>query len=179
MKPKSVRASPQSQRLGMPLSAYNGAMEQLAKNEPLDCGELPETQPLVFLDTGVIIGYLRGDAAAEQLFSAEAAGRIQVAVNAIVLQELLLTEAAAQPEFEQIRDHLKVLPLDFTKAEALLPRVRALRNGLAHSNDILILSSAQDCDFLVTRDADFKNLAAADKPRVVTPEELVRYLRAA
>jgi predicted nucleic acid-binding protein len=163
----------------MAATAYNGVMEQVAKNEPLYCGERPEIQPLVFLDTNVIIGYLRGDIAAGQLFSAEAAGRIRVAVNAIVLQELLLTEAAAQPEFEQIRDHLRVLPLDFAKAEALLPRVRALRNRLAHSNDILILSSAHECDFLVTRDADFKNLAAADKPRVVTPEELVNFLRAA
>lgn len=47
-------------------------------------------RPLVFLDTNVIRGYLRGEPAAAQLFSAEASGRTRFAVNPIVLQELLL-----------------------------------------------------------------------------------------
>jgi predicted nucleic acid-binding protein len=50
---------------------------------------------------------------------------------------------------------------------------------LAHSNDILILSSAYECDFLVTRDAALKTLVTSEKPQVVTPEELVNRLRAA
>lgn len=55
-------------------------------------------QPLVFLDTNVIMGYLRGEPAAAQLFSAEAAGRIRLAVNPIVLQELLLAaDASGRP----------------------------------------------------------------------------------
>ena len=137
-------------------------------------------RPLVFLDTNVIMGYLRGEPAAAQLFSAEAYGRIRFAVNPIVLQELLLAaDAAGRPEFEQIRDHLRVLPVDYAKAEALLPKVRSLRDRLAHSNDILILSSADNCDFLVTRDAVLKKLVTSERPRVVTPEELVTQLRAA
>lgn len=98
-------------------------MEQVAKPEPLERGKRPDTKrPLVFLDTNVIIGYLRGDASAAQLFSAEATGRVRFAVNPIVLQELLLAaDAAGRPEFEHIRDHLRVLPVDFAKAEALLP----------------------------------------------------------
>jgi predicted nucleic acid-binding protein len=134
----------------------------------------------VFLDTSVIIDYLRGDRAAVQLFSAEADGRAHFAINPIVLQELLLaTDAAARPEFEQIRDHLRILPVDLAKAEALLPRLRALRNRVAHSNDVLILSSAEECDFLVTRDTLLKNLAGTEKPQIVSPEELVTRLRAA
>lgn len=156
-------------------------MEQVARREEFLTGELAERpRPLVFLDTNVIITYLRGDPSAARLFSAEAAGRIRFAVNPIVLQELLLLgDAAGRPEFEQIRDHLRILPVDLAKAEAMLPRVRALRNRLAHPNDILILSSADECDFLVTRDADFKSLVTDEKPRVVTPEELVTQLRAA
>jgi predicted nucleic acid-binding protein len=101
-------------------------------------------RPLVFLDTNVIIGYLRGEPAASQLFSTETAGRIRFAVNPIVLQELLLAaEAAGQPKLENLREHLRVLPVDFAKAEALLPNARAIRNHFAHSNDILILSSAE------------------------------------
>ena len=153
-------------------------MEQLAKVEPSEHFESHSTpRPLVFLDTTVIIGYLRGDKAAVELFSEEAAGRVRLAVNAIVFQELLLAaDAAARPEFQEIRDRLSVLPMDLVKAEALLPRVRAIRNRLAHPNDILILSSADECDFLVTTDSDFKNFAA-DKPKVVTPEELIEHLR--
>lgn len=156
-------------------------VEQVAKPESLQNGERPDTQqPLVFLDTNVIIGYIRGDPTAIQLFSAEAAGRIRVAVNPIVLQELLLAvDGASRPEFEQIRDHLRVLPIDLAKAEALVPRARALRNRVAHPNEILILSSADECDFLVTSDALLESLVTGDKPQVVTPEELVAHLIAA
>jgi predicted nucleic acid-binding protein len=156
-------------------------MEPVAKTELLKRGGHPDTQrPLVFLDTNVIIRYLGGDPSTAKLFSAEATGQICLAINPIVLQELLLAADAAQrPEFQQIRDHLRVLPVDFAKAEALLPRIRSLRNRLVHSNDILILSSADECDFLVTSDAEFKNLVTAEKPQVVTPEEFVTHLRAA
>jgi hypothetical protein len=92
---------------------------------------------------------------------------------------LLSADATNRPEFERIRGHLRVLPLDFEKAEALLPRARVLRNHMTHSNDILILSSAGECDFLVTGDEVFKNLVTAEKPQIVTPEELVAHLQAA
>jgi predicted nucleic acid-binding protein len=148
-------------------------------------------RPLVFLDTNVIIGYLRGEASAVQLVSAESSGLIQLAINPIVLQELLFAEgvlghgadvvgsAVNLPEFQRIRDHLQVLPVNAEKAEALLPRARNLRNRLVHSNDLLILSSADECDFLVTSDEVFKRLVTADRPQVVTPEELVIRLPAA
>jgi len=162
-----------------PALVYNEEMEHVANSDPLERGERTDRdRPLVFLDTNVIIGYLQGDPSVAQLFSAEADGRIRFAVNPIVLQELLLAaDAAGRPEFERIRDHLRVLPVDFAKAEALLPRVRALRNRLAHSNDILILSSADECDFLVTRDVLLKNFVIAGKPQVVTPEELATFRR--
>jgi predicted nucleic acid-binding protein len=156
-------------------------MDQVAKLEPVGESEgFDPKRPLVFVDTSVIVAYLRGEPLAAKLFSAEAAGRIRFAVNPIVLQELLLAaDAAGRPEFERIRDHFRVLPVDYAKAEAMLPRVRALRNRLAHSNDILILSSADECDFLVTRDAALKTLVNAERPQVVTPEELLTRLRAA
>ncbi len=155
-------------------------MEQVAQPELRERREPNVNRPLVFLDTNVILGYLRGDPSAAQVFSAEESGRIRFAVNPIVIQELLLATAAADnPALERIRDHLDVLPVNIAKAEALLPGVRALRNRLAHANDILILSSADECDFLVTSDMLLKNLVTSPRPRVVTPEELVTYLRAA
>jgi hypothetical protein len=95
------------------------------------------------------------------------------------LQELLLGHDAGRPEFERIRDNLQVLPVDLAKAEALLPKVRGLRNPLVHSNDVLILSSAGECDFLVTNNELLKRLVTAGKPQVVTPEELATHLVAA
>ena len=137
-------------------------------------------RPLVFLDSSVIIAYLQAEPSAVQLFSAEADGRIRFAINPIVLQELLLAaNAANRQEFERIRDHFRILPVDFGKAEALLPQVRALRNRLTHSNDLLILSSAAECDFFVTRDTLLKGLVTTDKPQVVTPDEFATQLRAA
>jgi predicted nucleic acid-binding protein len=155
-------------------------MEQVAQPELRESRELNANRPLVFLDTNVILGYLRGDPSVAQVFSAEESGRIRFAVNPIVIQELLLATAATDnPALERIRDHLHILPVNIARAEALLPEVRALRNRLAHANDILILSSADECDFLVTSDMLLKNLVTSPKPRVVTPEELVTYLRAA
>ena len=48
-----------------------------------------------------------------------------------------------------------------------------------HTNDVLILSSADECDFLVTSDVLLKSFVSSEKPQVVTPEELVAQLRAA
>lgn len=153
-------------------------MEQSGK--PEEAESLERKRPLVFLDSNVILAYLQGEPSAVQLFAAEADGRVRFAINPIVLQELLLAaNGAGQPEFERIRDHFRVLPIDFGKAEALLPQVRALRNRLAHSNDLLILSSAAECDFLVTRDTLLKSLVTTPKPQVVTPEEFATHFRAA
>jgi predicted nucleic acid-binding protein len=156
-------------------------MGHVANPELLNRTEGPEhDHPLVFLDTKVIIAYLTGEPSAAQLFSAEAEGRIRFAINPIVIQELLLAlDLADHPEFELVRDHLRVLPLDFPKAEALVPRARALPSRLVHTNDILILSSAVTCDFFVTRDEQLKTLVTDEKLHIVTPEELVTHLRAA
>ena len=82
-----------------------------------------------------------------------------------------------------------MLPIDFAKAEALAaevaralkttPKASALKNRLAHSNDLIVLSSAGECDFLVTRDRLLKDLVTGDKPQVVPPKELVARLRTA
>jgi predicted nucleic acid-binding protein len=128
---------------------------------------------LVFLDTNVILGYIRGEQSETKLVSAEAAGLIHLVVNPIVLQELLLADATGLPAFEQIKDHLQVLPLDIDEVEALQAAARARRYHTAHTNDLLILSSAEGCDFLVTRDEFFWSLAAPGNLQIVTPEELI------
>ena len=73
-------------------------MQQLVKTAPQEVVNGGRKQLLAFLDTGVIIDYLRGDRTAVQLFSAEAEGRVQFAINPVVAQELLLSaDATLQP----------------------------------------------------------------------------------
>jgi len=91
-----------------------------------------QAPPLAFLDTAVIHDYLRHKPTAVRLFRAESDGRISFAINPIVLQELLLTlDTAAKPEFNRIVDRLRLLPIDFAKAEALAAEASAGARGHA------------------------------------------------
>src|SRR5260370_17535806 len=74
----------------MPAYPYNREMEHLIESERQARAERPNRErPLVFLDSNVIIGYLRGDPSAVQIFSAQADCPIPFALNPLVLHELL------------------------------------------------------------------------------------------
>lgn len=168
---------------------YNKRMQQVVDFEPQAKAERPRQEPpLAFLDTDVVLDYLRGDPTAVQLFRAEADGRVRFAINPIVLGELILTtDEAAKPELDRLLDHLKILPIDYPKAKALtaeVARTMETPNGQArtrvpHPSDIVNASSLGDCDFLVTSNIVLKSLVAGGKPQVVTLNELVARLRAA
>jgi predicted nucleic acid-binding protein len=165
-------------------------MQEIVESEVRSQPErLKGEAPLVFLDTNVILDYLRGEQSAVQLFSAESDGRIRFAINPIVLGELILTtDDAAKPELDRLFDHLKILPIDYPKAKVLTaevartleaPNGRAPRKRLPHPSDIINASSLGDCDFVVTNNSVLKDLVAGDKPQVMTLNELVARLRAA
>jgi predicted nucleic acid-binding protein len=165
-------------------------MQQVVEFEPQSQAEHSNHEPpLAFLDTDVVLGYLRGEPAAVELFRAESEEHIRFAIDLTVLGELILTtEEAVKPELDRILDHLKILPIDYAKAEALvaeaartmeMPNGQAPRTRLPHPADIVIASSAGDCDFLVTNNRLLKDLIAGDRPQVVTLDELVARLRAA
>lgn len=135
-------------------------------------------KPLVFLDTNVLASYLRGDTAIVHLFDREILDRIRLAINAIVLQELLfLAEVRNHPEIvDQIQEKVTILDFDLVKLGEYWQRAGYIRNILAHSNDVLILSSAANCDYLVTYDQQLKKASSYlsnSKPMAVTPEELL------
>jgi predicted nucleic acid-binding protein len=149
-------------------------MEQVASPRPPGRSERTEAKrTLVFLDTNVVLGCIRGDPSETKLLSAEAAGLVHLAVNPVVLQELLMADATGSPAFERIKDRLRVLPLDIEKVEALHAGARSRRYHTAHTNDLLILSSAEECNFLVTRDSVFWNFQVPASLQIVTPEEMV------
>lgn len=135
-------------------------------------------KPLAFLDTNVLASYLRGESPSSQLFSSEISDRVHFAINPIVLQELLsLSEIRKHPEMlEEIQQEVSIVPLNLEKADEYLRQAANLRNRIAHSNDILILSSAADCDYLVTYDKALINVINSlshSRPKVVTPEQLI------
>lgn len=138
-------------------------------------------KPLVFLDTNVVASYLRGESPSSYLFSSEIIKKVHFAINPIVLQELLfLAETREHPEvLDEIQQEIRLLPLNLEKADEYLKQAANLRNRITHSNDVLILSSASDCDYLVTYDQaltkTFSSLSTS-KPQVVTPEQLISQL---
>ncbi|MBD2168936.1 PIN domain-containing protein [Calothrix membranacea FACHB-236] len=134
-------------------------------------------RPLAFLDTNVVAAYLRGELPSSHLFSGEVLGKVNLAINPIVLQELFfLAETRNHPEMlKELQEEVSVLPLNLEKAEEYLKQASNLRNRIAHSNDILILSSAAECDYLVTYDQALRSLTTS-KPQVVTPEQLLSQL---
>ena len=96
------------------------------------------------------------------MFRAESDGRIRFAINLIVLGELILTtDDAAKHELDRLLDHLKVLPIDYAKAEALTTEVARTsetpngqaRTQLPHPSDIINARSVGDCDLPVTSNA--------------------------
>lgn len=138
--------------------------------------------PVVFLDTSVIKGYLRGEAWAVRLLSAEPGQGARFAVNAIVIQELLLTsDQAAAAELYRILENFVVLPIDSRKADSMVSRWRSLDSRSVHVNDVLILSSAEGCRYLVTDDPRRREIFAGvgSAPQLVTARELVTRLQSA
>jgi len=141
----------------------------------------PNGKPLVFLDTNVVASYLRGEPPSSHLFSREISEKVHLAINPVVLQELFfLAETRKHPEvLDEIQQEVRLLPLNLEKAEEYLKQAANLRNRIAHSNDVLILSSASDCDYFVTYDKALKSTLislSTGKPEVVTPEQLISQL---
>lgn len=134
-----------------------------------------ERRPLVFLDTNVLMEYLRGKPLESRLLSDQMLQRYRFAVNPVVLSELLLAAErqhnADKDRLEHIQEFLKILPI--RNDELLSETIRTLRNKVVHSNDFLIYSSAAECDYLLTRDVEFKNFQKADRPIILTTEEFL------
>ncbi|NCQ94359.1 MAG: type II toxin-antitoxin system VapC family toxin [Microcystis wesenbergii Mw_QC_S_20081001_S30D] len=138
-------------------------------------------KPLVFLDTDVLASYLRGDLASVHLFDREILDRLRLALNALVLQELLFLAAVRNhPEIvDRIQEKVTILDFDLVKLDQYWQNARNIRNILVQLNDVLILSIAANCDYLVTYDQQLKKASSYlsnSKPIVVTSEELLEVI---
>jgi predicted nucleic acid-binding protein len=131
---------------------------------------------LAFLDSNVLIEYIRGEGASANLFHKSVRERVRYASNAIALQELFaIAEVQRTPNLlVQLERLIEVLPLDIARTDRWFKRASELRDEMVHSNDLLILSSAEECDFLLSYDRDLLVLARTkQKPQVITPDEFL------
>lgn len=132
----------------------------------------------VFLDTSVLVGVLRGEPGLNKLFAPEIQPKVTYAINPVVLQELLLVigSAADSSTLDDLTKSMEVLPVDTSTVEESLKTVRELRNRTIHANELLILGSAQSCDYLVTMDRDLQQIAGRATMKAISPEELLKLL---
>ena len=135
---------------------------------------MAKDRPIAFLDSNVIIDYLKGRL--PWLFEEPLTGKFRYAINPIVFQEVVLrgVDRKHPRRLEHVLKKTDMLPIDVKAADAMLPRAKELRNRAVHSNDILVLSSAADCDYLITSDKSFGALSTRDKPKILTPKEFFR-----
>ncbi|HEX7154358.1 MAG TPA: PIN domain-containing protein [Thermoanaerobaculia bacterium] len=134
-----------------------------------------------FLDTNVLLEYLRGKPELQGLFTPEVEARVSFAVNPVVLQEFMLASGRVQPDVDlaTIASHLEVLAAEaFTPSERL-QRLRPVRNFVAHANDLMILASSRHCDVLLTYDVKLRELGESAEIEAETPEEFLEDLQLA
>ncbi len=129
-----------------------------------------------FLDTNVLLQYIAGKPELQRLFSEEVRNRAAFAINAIVLQELLLArnEAPNEVDLTAIIPFLEVVGagVDLSSPQTQ-SELRQLRNYVVHSNDVLILAGARACDVLLTYDRELLKAGEVASVRSETPEEFL------
>lgn len=140
---------------------------------------MPSRKIRAFLDTNVLLAYLGGKVELQPLFSEDVRRRAAFAVNAIVLQELLLARGRAEDgvDLTQVVPYLEVIEGDVDlSSPAFAAQLQQLRNRLMHTNDVLILAGARSCDVLLTYDRDLLEMGPAAAIRSETPEEFLEEL---
>lgn len=128
-----------------------------------------------FVDTDVLLEYIGGKAELRRLFSEEVRERAVFAINAVVLQELLLARRnTPEVDLTEVVPFLEVVGagVDLSSPE-MQAELAKLRNRVAHANDIFILAGARTCDVLLTYDSDLLKLSGIATVRSETPEEFL------
>lgn len=136
----------------------------------------------VFLDTNVLIKLLSRQKELLQLFSEEVLSKVTYVTSPIAFQELLLfaERATEKMDWGVLQQHVELLPIDSEKVDSILrDRLRRFRNLAVHSNDVLIVGTAESakCDYLLTYDKDLVRAVDEKILVAVTPEKFLASLR--
>lgn len=129
-----------------------------------------------FLDTDVLLEYMRGKAELQRLFSEEVRELAAFAINGVVLQELLLArdDASGAIDLTAVAPYLEVVGagVDLNSPE-LRAELRQVRNRVVHTNDVMILAGARSCDVLLTYDKHLLSAGQQSAVRSETPEDFL------
>jgi predicted nucleic acid-binding protein len=139
---------------------------------------MPDKRLKVFLDTNVLVEALRGNRVARALFTSKPEETVFYVVNPVVVQELLLASASVENKtsLNDLIQHLQVLGTEAPLSPEMLESIRTVRNRLVHTNELLILGAARDCDLFLTYDNDLLQLGNAAGVATRTPEEFLAEL---
>jgi predicted nucleic acid-binding protein len=127
--------------------------------------------PTAFLDTKVLQEILRSEQPSAALLQGAVLAKVRLATNEFALLEALACDEGRQ--FDRLRERLTVLPVDVSRSLQVLESDSSIRQYLSHSNELLILASALDCDYLVTYDTNFAHVASPRRLKIVTPERFL------
>ncbi|TKJ24593.1 MAG: hypothetical protein CEE42_10200 [Promethearchaeota archaeon Loki_b31] len=128
----------------------------------------------VFLDTSIIISYLRNEKSLRNLFSRRVLERVQYIINPIISQEILLVAESIREKslLAQIYKYIKIIPLDVD-----FDKLMRFRNLMVHTNDILIIETAtRESDYLLTLDRTLLKLNQLRPLEIISPKRFFKLL---
>lgn len=135
----------------------------------------------VFLDTSVLLQYLKGKRELEKLFTPEMKEKVDFLVNGVVLQEVILSGAVrkAPKKMDFLMEHVEILHAGLLKSPAIVEHLEEFRKRRAHVNDLMVLDSTNECDLLLTYDERRQDLGDLARVEHETPEEFLHDLQLA
>ncbi|WP_339384960.1 PIN domain-containing protein [Iningainema tapete] len=134
------------------------------------------TKLKVFLDTSVFVRLLSGHKELLKLFSEKILSQVTYVTSPIVFQELILAASRTnkQVDLDSIIPYVDIVnPNIFDKS--FQKELQNFRNRVAHSNDVLIMSTVREVnsDYLLTYDQILIKESADKKYKAMPPEEFL------
>lgn len=135
----------------------------------------------VFLDTSVLLQYLRGKRELEKLFTPGIEEKVEFVVNGIVMAEVAVSGAIrkAPKKWDFLMEHVTVDPTTVLKDPAVIDQSERVRKGEAQVKDLMVLDAVYDCDVLLTYDEKRRELGDLVEVQHETPEEFLQDLQLA
>lgn len=140
-----------------------------------------ESKIKVFLDTSVVVRLLAGEANLLRLFSEELLSEVTYVTNPIVFQELLIAAERTNGDFDlsDLDQHIELIPVDPGVLDSRFAReLRRLRNLAVHSNDVLMIGTAEaaQCEYFLTYDSQLAKAGESGQLKILAPEAFLALL---
>jgi len=74
---------------------------------------------------------------------------------------------------DALSEVLTLEQIDADNSAGFADRAQSLRNTAVHTNDLLVLGSAKDADYLLTYDRTLMGLASQEHIHAITPDDFL------